>query len=539
MYMPSELESKLRTLFDVPPSDIPPQWRIRHLGAFWPHWNLHKRKCDKTGKDIISVFRPDCPYPVWHKDEWYKNANPPQAVFDFDQPFFPQAEKFFKQCPIAHNSGTNNENSEYVDDFWYGRDCYLCHNAFKCENCRYIGARTLETKDSMYCAFSTGLEKCIDTVNCEKCYNIVYSLYLKNCRDMAFCYDCRNCSNCLFCFNLRNQQYCFGNKQLTKAQFEEQKQQFSHKTVEKYTQHKVLFRKMMWEIAWHRCQYVDLCESSTGNFITQLKNCEQTFFYSQGEDTCNNTRWTDGKTFLDTLSAAVECERLCSCSAVQMMCYDVRMSFQLTEARFVDYSVYSSQIENCLGCCGLVKWKNCIMNTPYSVGEYSALKQKITDHMKSTGEWGQFFPWSFAPNPYDESWSSYYFPLSESEQREQGYFHLPNPEKHNVSYLSIDQLPRTPEEANEETTKQTFWDEVALKPFQILPQDINLCRELGVALPHTHYMRRIQENFKWMPYNGTLRTTKCAKSGKEIQTSWPAEYDGRILSEEEYLKVVA
>jgi len=51
-------------------------------------------------------------------------------------------------------------------------------------------------------------------------------------------------------------------------------------------------------------------------------------------------------------------------------------------------------------------------------------------------------------------------------------------------------------------------------------------------------MRRIQENFRWMPYNGTLRTTKCAKSGKEIQTSWPAEYDGRIVSEEEYLKIV-
>ena len=132
--------------------------------------------------------------------------------------------------------------------------------------------------------------------------------------------------------------------------------------------------------------------------------------------------------------------------------------------------------------------------------------------MKSTGEWGQFFPGSFAPNPYDESWGSFYFPLNASEQRAMGFYYLPNPEKHNTSYLNVDQLPRTALEATEETTKQTYWDEVVRKPFQILPQDVNLCRELGVSLPSSYYMRRIQENFKWMPYNGLLRTTKCAKS---------------------------
>lgn len=132
--------------------------------------------------------------------------------------------------------------------------------------------------------------------------------------------------------------------------------------------------------------------------------------------------------------------------------------------------------------------------------------------MRSTGEWGKFFPGSFAPNPYDESWGSFYFPLNASEQRTLGFYHLPNPEKHNTSYLSIDQLPITALEATEQTVKETYWDDVAHKPFQILPQDVNLCRELGVPLPSNYYMRRIQENFKWMPYNGTLRTTKCAKS---------------------------
>jgi len=41
-----------------------------------------------------------------------------------------------------------------------------------------------------------------------------------------------------------------------------------------------------------------------------------------------------------------------------------------------------------------------------------------------------------------------------------------------------------------------------------------------------------------MHFNGRNRETRCAKTGKVIMTNWPAEYDGRILSEEEYLEAV-
>lgn len=287
--MSSELESKLRTIFDVPPSDFPSEKRIQHLGAFWPHWNLHKRKCDKTNKDIISVFRPDCPYPVWHKDEWYKNANPPQAVFDFDQPFFPQTERLFKQCPIAHNSGTSNENSEYTDDWWNSRNCYLCHSGVRCENCNY-SYRVLDCKNSFYCVFSFECEWCFDAINSEKCYRCIYGLYLKNCRDTAFCYDCRNCSDCLLCFNLRNKQYCIGNKQLSREEYEIQKKQFPFDTVRGYERCQNLFRKMIGDLAWHKSHFVDYGENASGNYILKLKNVEEMFFGNEVEDGYNITR---------------------------------------------------------------------------------------------------------------------------------------------------------------------------------------------------------------------------------------------------------
>ena len=84
----SDLEMKLREKFGF--SDLPktaPWVRFRELGAFWQHWNLHNRKCDKTGQPIISVFSEKCPYPVWHKKLWIKENNPPSTEYDFSRDF--------------------------------------------------------------------------------------------------------------------------------------------------------------------------------------------------------------------------------------------------------------------------------------------------------------------------------------------------------------------------------------------------------------------------------------------------------------------
>lgn len=58
------------------------------------------------------------------------------------------------------------------------------------------------------------------------------------------------------------------------------------------------------------------------------------------------------------------------------------------------------------------------MNTPYSVAEYDALCGKIADHMKSTKEWGEFFPTELATFGYNETVAYEYFPMTEEAVRE-------------------------------------------------------------------------------------------------------------------------
>jgi hypothetical protein len=143
---------------------------------------------------------------------------------------------------------------------------------------------------------------------------------------------------------------------------------------------------MMREIAWHKSHYLDFAENSTGNYSLRLKNVQHTFFGGDGEDGVNVTRYGWGKTFVDSINT-FQAERILYNSGAQVESYEVACSFLLDHVRFATYSAYSSKCENIFGCCGLLGVKNAIMNKTYSEHEYAELKNKMIDHMKSTGEW--------------------------------------------------------------------------------------------------------------------------------------------------------
>ncbi len=532
----SSLEKELRAKFgfgDTLPTKSP-KYRFQELGAFWPHWNLHPRKCDKTGKTIISIFRSDCVYPVWDREEWIKYADPPMAELDFTQNFFEQAWELFQRCPIPHNFQSHNQNCEYTDDWYRSKNCYLCHSGQDNEDCRYCYGCD-KIKDCGYSVVSMESALCNDLVNCKRCFDSNYLLYCRNVNNSDFLYDCRNCSDCMFCFNLRNKKYCFGNQELTKDEFEKRKKEWNLTSRERYEQAKTFFGEMMKTQAWHRCADVNKQEDSFGNYIENVKKCENCYFLTKHED-CVNVLFCgpDAKSFVDSLGTVGA--ELGISSVLPVYSYEVRFSFSVNDCKFTDYSAYCFQCSDCFGCCGLVGKKYCIFNKQYTKEEYAVLKEKIIKHMEQSEEWGKMFPGYFAPNPYDESLSGYHFPISSEQQKQLRFRDSKTVERKPTNALSISDIPDS--YSDEDFEGKVFWDEIAQRPFQIPKEDIQFSGKLKCPLPNSYYMRRIQENFDWMPFSGSLRRTKCAKSGKHIETSWPEEYDGRILSEEEYLKVI-
>ena len=90
------------------------------------------------------------------------------------------------------------------------------------------------------------------------------------------------------------------------------------------------------------------------------------------------------------------------------------------------------------------------------------------------------------------------------------------------------------EEKKQALMGKVFWDSEFSRPFKITKEDINFSQKMGVPLPNSYYMKRIQENFKWMPFEGKLRSCKCGKCQKKIQTSFGEKYSNRVLCKDCY-----
>jgi len=343
----------------------------------------------------------------------------------------------------------------------------------------------------------------------------------------------------MFCSNLRNKQYCFGNQQLAKEEYERRAQEWDLRSRKTYEGAKKAFREMLRTQSWHRATFVDQCqECSDSNYVYASKGCTNCFFVDELEDCMNVLRAFGGKDCLDSVCTAVGVELVYGSVTPQDKCYDVKFGYNIMQCKYMEYCAQCFQCQHCFGCCGLVKKQYHIFNKPYEPEEYKKKKTEVIAAMKKSGEYGKFFPAHFAANPYEESLSGFYWPLSKGEGEKRGFRMSAAEEEREASAQGASKISDRCDQADESVTKTPFWDATAKRPFQILKEDVAFAQDLGVPLPYTYYMHRLQENFRLISFNGELRTTACGKCRKQTQTSWPVEYDGRILCEECYLKEV-
>ena len=88
--MDNELNA-LQERFDCPPVTLPFIEAQRQRLSFRNERSLYIRKSDITGTQIISVYAPDAPYPVYEAEYWYGDQWDPlsygQDIY-FSPPFF-------------------------------------------------------------------------------------------------------------------------------------------------------------------------------------------------------------------------------------------------------------------------------------------------------------------------------------------------------------------------------------------------------------------------------------------------------------------
>lgn len=541
----------------VPTPTFCPQCRYQRRLANRNEWNFYKRDCSLCGKDMVSIYNKEYTGPVYCQpcywsDKW--NSLDYGRDFDFSRPFFEQFYEHRFNVPRVTLANEGSVNSEYTNQSNNNKNCYMVVATNACEYCIY-GNWNQNSRECSDCSIIKECELLYESIDCLKCYR---SSFLETCSNMSdswFCSDCKGGTNCFGCVNLRNKSYCWFNEQLTK---EEWTNRFSEikwttKIISDFYKKFQEFRQKLPVRYYHGVQILNC----SGDYIGFSKNMHNSFncFHSEnlsyGQDAweardCRDlTETLDNELDYEMEGAGWGGNNISSCKHW----YSSRIL----------YSELTFHSEDLFGCVSMIKKKHCIFNKQYSKKDFLILKDKIIEHMKTTGEWGEFFPVSISPFPYNDSLAYDYFPMNKNRVLEKGWRWYERPPRDYMPTIYSYDLPNTSKDfsddilgetiscstQNSEENKKIY--KSCTTAFRLNTQELIFYRKMGLPIPNKCYRCRLQDRLERRnPRKLWHRTCMCDKEnhihkGKckvEFETSYSPERPEIVYCEKCYQQEV-
>lgn len=161
---------------------------------------LYKRKCDLSGKTIISVYNENVPFPVydneeWHSDKWESTNY--GMDFDFNRPFFDQFAELYNKVPRISLMNQMSENSDYCNYAFTNKNSYLLFGSHYNEDSLY-GNYIFKAVKCVDCIEVLNSELIYEGIYSDGCYHCAFIQYCFDSSDCFFCYDLVGCKNCIF-----------------------------------------------------------------------------------------------------------------------------------------------------------------------------------------------------------------------------------------------------------------------------------------------------------------------------------------------------
>ncbi len=507
---------------EVPSPNMCPDCR-QQLRLTWRNERtLHKRKCDATGKDILSVYHQDTPFKAYDPEYWYSdkwNAIDYGQDFDPNRPFFDQFKELLHKVPQLARSIINNQNCDYVNQCGWCKDCYLIFEADYNEKCMHSN-NIYDSRFSIDCTNVTNCELCYECVDCTDSYNLKYSQNSQNCSDSWFLKNCIGCKNCFGSVNLRNKEYYFLNEKLSKEEYEKKISATKKDTTEALEAARIKFSKFT-ETYPHKYLEGNQNEDSTGNYIHNTQRCKDCYDVYSSQDcryvyNCRNMKNCYDITVFGSQDGAEFCY---NSHEIGASVRNIRFSDQIWISCYdIDYSKLCIQnSHNLFGCIGLKHKSYCILNKQYTEEEYYTLREKIIVHMKATGEWGQYFPYELSAFAYNETIAQFYYPLTKEEALAQGY--------------------RWRSEEESAKSNDALICKATNKEFITTEFELQFYKNQNLPLPQYCPDKRHQDRFD-LRNPRHLYQRKCTKTGEDLLTTYSPDDPEPIYSEKAYLDEV-
>jgi hypothetical protein len=548
----------------VPPPTFCSECRMVRKLNWRSFRSLYRRACGLCNKNLISMYAPTDPAPVYCMECWNGDGWDPKSYgmeIDWTRPFLEQWFELFQKVPrlYAYVNGTLI-NSEFTNYTINNKDCYLSFSIIDCENVQYSEAID-KCRDSFDCLSVQELSQCSYNIDSKGNYNSHYLLRSQSCIDSYFLFDCTNCQNCCLSSNLRNQQYVFKNQKLSKEEYQKAVEDLHLDTYSGIEKAKIEFEGIRKNAVTKYAASIN-AQGSTGDFMTNVKNCTNTFDIYNSEDIKNSVRMLhtkDSRDCVGLLAGELEYEATaCSVNSSR-----VAFSHICLTATDVRYSALSRSISDCFGCAGLKNSQYCILNKQYSKEEYKELIAKIEKQMdempyiSKTGiiyKNGEYFPPDFCPFAYNECVGFDAFPLSKEEATKRGFRWKEREKRDYKTTLSSKDLPDSIKDIPDSILNETIECGNAGKEigrctdaFRITAPELDFLRQKGLPLPRFCPNCRHEERVKSRnPYKLWKRQCDCTmenhnhstKCSNEFESAYSPERSEKVYCESCYQKAV-
>ncbi len=522
------------------PTWCPPCREMRRM-AWCNEGTLYNRNCDLTGKPIISEYSPENPRLVYSVQAWWSDGWDPLMYgrdFDFNRPFFEQFHELELSVPhqgVQMDSGS--VNSDYTHYAGRNKNCYFIFHADFNEDC-YYGYGIKKAKDCIDNHYCHESELCYECTDVQKCHDLKWSQDCTNCASSALLRDCVSCMDCFMCVGLRNKKFCFLNQQLTEEQYREKMRGINTGSWKSLQMYLMQFHELE---SKHSYRYLhnNMIENSLGDYLYRAKNCYHCFDASDLEDCRYVSQVQLGvKDSYDIYQFGMNME----------LCYESAMTgMNVTEVFFtngadgqvsnIQYCIHCFSSNNLFGCVGVKRNKFCILNKQYSEEKYYLLKAKIIEHMKKTGEYGEFFPIKYSPFGFNESTAQFWYPVTKEQALEKGWRWE---DKLSGTYgkETVMEIPDDIKDVPDSFSKEVLACLKCKKNYQITQQELSSYKKLHIPIPRECFnCRRSRRRDMRNPRKFWYR--KCMNQGceNEFYTTYAPSKPQTIYCESCYLAI--
>jgi len=525
----------------VPPPTWCPTCRLQRRLTFFNLIKLYKRKCDLCKTDFIAMYHSDAPYKIYCPTCWWGDSWDPTEYgrdFDFSRPFFEQFKELWQQVPVIGISLGPDAltTSPYANHADYIKNCYLVFSAGFAEDCSY----------SVYLENSKNIYDSAMVMFCEyayDCHHLFKSNKCVGCRgnvtESIGCYflrDCNNCQDCIASSNLQNKRYCIFNEQYTKEEYFKKLELFD---LGSYKNYQTLQKQAeeFWKTQTPKPIYNEFNIDATGSYVFQSKNCKEGYDVSN----CENCKYVmllsippitdcyDVTNWGQNLDSSYE-----SCIVGENASHMLFSQESGKSASYIEYSKLAAKCSYQFGSVSIRKRDYCIFNRPYEKEEYFKLRRKIIEHMKQTGEYGEFFPIELSPFDYQHTLAHNFFPLTPEQLKEKNYTTYADIKNEYTATIHAKNLPDHIRDVDDSILNEIIECQETGDKYRITPAELQFLRYMNLPLPHTAPLTRIEKKINMWVHQMQLIERVSNLSGETFKTPYTVEEAPYIMSPEEY-----